>query len=476
MDRLSSIPVELILEIFSSVRQFKDDIPRSDAHRYSPEVGNFDTTRNWKSQSTFASLCRVSRSLGGIAEGFLYQQIHVVVGNRPQLQFCKLLQTLARRPDLGSLVRSLKLTYDWDPSDYRNPLADVALLKKLARESPYTGGPAEGWLMDKYQSKTIMLILLLERIPNVETISHSVDKPRMEQQDDLPWKPVPIRPRPSLPPLRKLKSFKVYPGPKGDLVGYCMLDVRDLWKLLPMNLDTVALQRWSVAEPFDFFSNVRDLSLNSCRLGCASFRLILRSCKDLRRLSLTQGELSWWCGRSGQVSEDDVLSPKKCFDALKQYSAATLTELELEVVDTGCYWNSPNVYTGGHHGSSYEFTKLETLTLSCQSHDTDLKAPISGPREVVIETLPKSLKHLAIKNWLPSSSVMFKMQDVAWLVDAATEGRLPNLKALELELLTPFEGPHQRTEVERQVELLSRQFSNYTLPIKVSRRLGWPLW
>ncbi|KAF6826030.1 hypothetical protein CMUS01_09602 [Colletotrichum musicola] len=422
MDRLSSLPNELIIEIFSHIRQHEDDHSRSIRHWNNPSVGSFDTTRNWRSpQNILSRLCQVSKFLGSVAEGFLYEQVHVLLGrsveSRPRSQLASLTESLALRPDLARLVRSLKLTNN----DFHGA-ADRGDAR-ITGTDPYDEVKIKG------------LISLFEKIPNVETILLSIEESLLCIPQG--WRTWPERTEwirhARRPPLPKLKSFKVYLDPEGQADDYTVADVQDVWRLLPVSFDTMVAQRWMLlCRVPRFFFDVRDLTMHDCIINFQSFKMILCTCKDLRRFSFTLTE-----SHNLYNSLHESVTGRNALAALERYSAATLVELELDIVDEcvdplAAHANPGATNQAGSSHSLASFarlTKLEVLTL--KGSDKSLDTNHAGaPWERIARTVPKSLKRLKITDWSPRS---VSADDIFWLGDAATEGRLPNLEKIELQ-------------------------------------------
>ncbi|KAF6807618.1 hypothetical protein CSOJ01_08059 [Colletotrichum sojae] len=427
MDRLSSLPNELIIEIFSHIRQHEDPVSsRSIRHWNNPSVGSFDTTGNWRSpQNTLARLCRVSKFLGSVAEGFLYEQVHALVGrsveSRPQSQLVSLTETLALRPDLARLVRSLKLTNnDFHGASDRGDTRITSNLHVV--DAPY----------DEVKIKA--LISLFEKIPNVETILLSVKEALLCVPQG--WRTWPERTEwiryARRPPLPKLKSFKVYLDPEGQADDYTVADVHDVWRLLPVSFDTMVVQRWMLLYRVPgFFFDVRDLTMHDCIVNLQSLKMILCNCRDLRRFSFTLTE-----SHNLYNSLHESVTGRNALAALERYSAATLVELELDIVDEyvdplAALANPGANQAGSSHGlaSFARLTKLEVLTF--KGSDKSLDTNHAGaPWERIARTVPKSLKRLKITDWSPEP---VSTDDICWLGDAATEGRLPNLEKIEVQ-------------------------------------------
>lgn len=181
--------------------------------------------------------------------------------------------------------------------------------------------------------------------------------------------------------------------------------------------------------------------MHDCTTSFQSLKMILRNCKDLHRFSFTLTE-----SRNRFSSVHRSITGKNTLEALERYSAATLVELELDIVDK---WvdplaalASPGANQAGscHNPASFrKFTKLEALAF--KGNDKSLGIDDEA-LERIARTVPKSLK---IKDWSPKFS---SADDICWLCDAATGGRLPNLENIEL----------QWKDKNGDVRTLARQF------------------
>ncbi|KAF6827113.1 hypothetical protein CPLU01_09279 [Colletotrichum plurivorum] len=193
----------------------------------------------------------------------------------------------------------------------------------------------------------------------------------------------------------------------------------------------MVVQRWMLlCRVPGFFFDVRDLTMHDCIINFQSLKMILCNCRDLRRFSFTLTE-----SHNHYNSLHESVTGRNALAALVRYSAATLVELELDIVDEyvdplAAHANpGANQAQSSHSLASFaRLTKLEVLTF--KGSDKSLDTNHGAPWERIARTVPKSLKRLKITDWEPDS---VSAEDICWLGDAATEGRLPSLEKIELQ-------------------------------------------
>lgn len=378
-------------------------------------------------QGRLATMCKVNTLFRKIAQPLLYQQIQVPVlkSKKPFSRLACLIHTLQLRPDLGRLVKRVRLEF---------------IPKEFIKRLRAAGCPRYRLLYPVNLGTEDLLDILFSSTANLEdlcllgssVVDHYLVKPRLRTWSSKAEQ------------LPRLKSISLVPDhryePRNSWISLEEIDY--FMRLAPGGLDRIYSRRCNECTKLRYYTialNLTEIVLEDCMLEETEFMEFAISFRNLRRFKYTAG------ASSAQL----VVSPRRLLDVLAQY-AGTLTDLHLRTRQLYFEdWPDDECFQ-----SFASFTRLKCLTVyPCDFENR------GGRAGGAIATLPASLETFGPVRW---SNQMAK--HIFWIDDAASEGQFPNLEALEVGYYT---GGRKFSIGDSDFDVEGVRSQLFTLPLRI---------